>query len=90
MPCMCGDSQCWSCGPAQGNFRCVICGEWADNGCEHLDDEGNYKPECKEQLEAAMAAERRADDEMARAFREEECGGVFDGFRVTSDADPGL
>lgn len=23
-------------------------------------------------------------------FREEECGGAFDGFRVTSDADPGL
>lgn len=24
------------------------------------------------------------------AFREEDCGGVFDGFNVTSDADPGL
>ena len=24
------------------------------------------------------------------AFRENDCGGVFDGFRVTSDADPGL
>ena len=28
--------------------------------------------------------------EHAPAFREEECGGAFDGFVVTSDADPGL
>lgn len=34
MPCMCGDLYCWSCGPAQGNSRCPICGEWeADGGC---------------------------------------------------------
>lgn len=32
--CMCGDTYCWSCGPAQGNSRCEICGNWsADGGC---------------------------------------------------------
>lgn len=35
MPCMCGDLCCWSCGPAQGNERCPICGEWASEGCPH-------------------------------------------------------
>lgn len=33
MPCMCGDIQCSSCGPAQGNYRCPVCGIWADEGC---------------------------------------------------------
>lgn len=27
-PCMCGDIQCNSCGPAQGNYRCSRCGMW--------------------------------------------------------------
>ncbi len=35
MPCMCGDTYCWSCGPAQGNYKCPICGRWSeDGGCE--------------------------------------------------------
>ena len=35
-PCMCGDTQCPSCGPAQGNFRCPYCGAWDDDGgCEN-------------------------------------------------------
>lgn len=29
MPCMCGDICCPSCGPAQGNSRCILCGAWA-------------------------------------------------------------
>lgn len=34
MPCMCGDPYCGSCGPAQGNDRCEICGKWSwDGGC---------------------------------------------------------
>lgn len=35
MACMCGDTYCWSCGPAQGNSKCEACGVWtADGGCE--------------------------------------------------------
>jgi len=36
-PCLCGDTQCPSCGPAQGNHQC-ICGEWADSHAEHEAD----------------------------------------------------
>jgi hypothetical protein len=33
--CMCGDPYCWSCGPAQGNWKCEACGKWThDGGCE--------------------------------------------------------
>jgi hypothetical protein len=35
MPCMCGDLYCGSCGPAQGNVRCSVCGEWAEEHGEH-------------------------------------------------------
>jgi len=34
---MCGDTQCPSCGPAQGNYKCPICGAWADDCCEHFE-----------------------------------------------------
>jgi hypothetical protein len=30
--CMCGDTHCWSCGPAQGNNKCHACGIWDDDG----------------------------------------------------------
>lgn len=33
MACMCGDTHCWSCGPAQGNTKCEFCSQWADDGC---------------------------------------------------------
>ena len=56
--CMCGDTQCWSCGPAQGNYRCPICNEWADNGCEHIDeDTGDIKPEFLKEAEERNRAE---------------------------------
>jgi len=46
MTCMCGDTHCSSCGPAQGNSRCPICRAWTDGGCEHFDEEtGEIKPE---------------------------------------------
>lgn len=46
MACMCGDYQCPSCGPAQGNWKCEICNTWVDTGCQHIDEEtGYYKPE---------------------------------------------
>lgn len=36
MPCMCGDTYCSSCGPAQGNDKCMFCGKWSmDGGCDN-------------------------------------------------------
>ena len=38
-PCMCGDIYCYSCGPAQGNYKCDICGLWSeDGGCLNPDE----------------------------------------------------
>jgi hypothetical protein len=37
-----------------------------------------------------MARKRRAAEQATPYFNEADCGGVFDGFTVTSDADPGL
>ena len=54
-PCMCGDTQCPSCGPAQGNSRCPACRTWADDGCECSD----------EMIEAAGKAQAEADDAFA-------------------------
>jgi hypothetical protein len=74
---MCGDTCCPSCGPAQGNSRCGICGEWASEGCIHYDEETNdYKPEFK--AKAEEMAKREAEEmnqwyeEMHRWEREEE------------------
>ena len=52
-PCMCGDTQCPSCGPAQGNSKCPVCGAWADDGCECTE----------EQISAALEADRLAAGE---------------------------
>jgi hypothetical protein len=55
MPCMCGDTRCWSCGPAQGNHKCEICGRWDDEGgCEN-------REECDSKAEAMYA--KMAEDE---------------------------
>lgn len=32
MPCMCGDTLCWSCGPAQGTPRCSSCNKLYEDG----------------------------------------------------------
>ena len=53
-PCMCGDVCCSSCGPAQGNFRCVVCGAWASEGCQDPD-------RCERERPAAEEAQRRMD-----------------------------
>jgi hypothetical protein len=72
MACMCGDTQCWSCGPAQGNWKCPICGLWADDCCEHIDEEtGDIKPEFAEELKLAQAREAAFWDEYVKAFEEE-------------------
>jgi hypothetical protein len=39
---------------------------------------------------AELARKRRAAVQATPTFDEADCGGVFDGFTVTSDADPGL
>ena len=63
MACMCGDTHCPSCGPAQGNSRCRICGTWADDGdCEHIDEKtGDYKPSFSDQATAMYREETDED-----------------------------
>lgn len=59
-PCMCGDTQCPSCGPAQGNWKCPICRSWADDCCEHMNDDcTDLKEEFKEQAEQIAADEAK-------------------------------
>ncbi len=65
-PCLCGDTQCPSCGPAQGNWKCPICGEWADNGCDHIDDDGNLKQEFQAEAEERNRLECEADEAYAQ------------------------
>jgi RecJ-like exonuclease len=57
MACMCGDLYCWSCGPAQGNGHCEVCGSWTmDGGCENPE-------ECDREA-------RRIEKDMARSIEE--------------------
>jgi len=57
-PCMCGDTYCRSCGPAQGNDKCPHCGAWTmDGGCAD--------PAACEKAERAMV------DGMAAQFEED-------------------
>jgi len=46
----------------------------------------------REQADQAARAQARRDAVRShpQLFNEADCGGVFDGFTVTSDADPGL
>ena len=69
-PCLCGDLCCPSCGPAQGNWRCPICGTWTSEVCEHISEDGNLKQEFHEQARK-LEEERRAEEEMAKAWEEE-------------------
>ena len=62
MPCMCGDYCCPSCGPAQGNWQCAICGEWASEGCEHFDEDGKLKPEFDAAYQKAVEDENAFAD----------------------------
>jgi len=64
-PCMCGDTQCPSCGPAQGNWKCPICNEWADNGCEHIGEDGNLLPEFEAEARRIAEAEYKAEQAYA-------------------------
>jgi len=77
MPCMCGDYCCASCGPAQGNWKCPICGEWASEACIHIGDDGSdtlpteVKPEFKAEADAAFERERQAAEQMAKDYEEQ-------------------
>lgn len=72
MPCMCGDFCCPSCGPAQGNSKCILCGKWASDGCEHFDeDSGDYKPEFRGAVDAALKAENEMWEKLNRELEEE-------------------
>lgn len=70
MPCMCGDVCCSSCGPAQGNSRCPICGEWASEGCIHFNSRtGELKVRYRKQAEKLAKAEAEG---MAQAYADEQ------------------
>lgn len=70
-PCICGDICCNSCGPAQGNWRCPLCREWASEGCEHV-SAGASAVNRKYQAQAAEIErqERLADDHHERAMND--------------------
>jgi len=69
---MCGDICCHSCGPAQGNWKCPICREWASEGCIHIDDNGNdIRPEYLAEAKQIAAAEAEADNQYADDIEEQ-------------------
>jgi hypothetical protein len=70
---MCGDICCWSCGPAQGNWKCPICRAWASEGCEHVDEGGaDVKPEFKAAADEAARQEAEAESKLAEELEEAE------------------
>lgn len=55
MSCMCGDLYCPSCGPAQGNIKCPVCGKWTeDGGCDD-------PVKCDEECELLFGGEEEND-----------------------------
>jgi len=76
MPCMCGDICCPSCGPAQGNYRCVACGAWASEGCECTEED----------KQIAAVNERMADELLYQDMLEmERQAAEYDGIRGQPD-----
>ena len=60
MACMCGDTHCRSCGPAQGNDYCSVCKRWADDGgCENP-EECNHIAREQDEAEAKAYADGEA------------------------------
>lgn len=75
MACMCGDTHCSSCGPAQGNWRCPICRAWADDGCEHIDESGEgLKEQFIDQAQTILKAQAEAEKEFAMCSQGGEIG----------------
>jgi len=73
-PCMCGDFCCPSCGPAQGNVRCPICGEWeSEGGCENP-EKCQAESERRDKAEAlAYERENLRDKMIAHYAKEDNC-----------------
>lgn len=56
MACMCGDSHCFWCGPAQGNHKCFVCGKWDDDG--GCDNPGRCRAEEESRSREAKVEEK--------------------------------
>ncbi len=70
MPCMCGDTYCYSCGPAQGNSQCDVCGEWsADGGCSNPEKCIEDSNEQQKYLADMFQWEKDNADAIAKAIR---------------------
>lgn len=67
-PCMCGAFDCHSCGPAQGSYKCPLCGEWG-GGCEHY-DEATGEPTAE--ALAAWDRMKAAEDDAIERYIEEQ------------------
>ena len=67
--------------PAQAGGLNKGCGKPADHP---------FPERARPRLQAAVAKLKTAAVLRPQDFNEADCGGVFDGFQVTSDADPGL
>lgn len=70
MACLCGDTHCPFCGPAQGNWKCPICGNWADDGCEHIDEDSERVKD--EFIAQANAIAKQEHEEAERIYAEYE------------------
>ena len=70
-PCMCADICCPSCGPAQGNVRCPICGEWeSDGGCENP-EECQKEAERRDKEEALYQEKEYLQDQIITHYAKE-------------------
>lgn len=71
-PCMCGDTCCPSCGPAQGNYKCPACGNWeSDGGCANPEACQKKSAEMDDALAAEYQWQEDHADEIAAAIRQE-------------------
>lgn len=80
MTCLCGDTECPSCGPAQGNWKCPICRRWATAGCDHVTEDGSaIRPEFQaeaDRIAAAEGANDEAQDALTDAWAKQEVEGT--------------
>ena len=90
MSCLCGDTQCWSCGPAQGNEKCSACGEWSDDHACHVE---SFEVEMQDrtggpwEYDASYLTRADAEAEVARWIGE---GSPVDEIRIVHyPPDPG-
>jgi hypothetical protein len=81
--CLCGDSCCPSCGPAQGNYQCPICKEWFSEGCEHFNQEtGAIKLEFRQAAKDAIEAENKSWSEYYKNYSELEHDDFVSDFQI--------